>query len=265
MDLPKVTTAETTASEVDSGEPGVSDSHSKPVFTRVLHSFKARAEENGEQATEGHTGDISRLKRKLRPRHIQMVAIGGCVGCGLFIGSGACLKAGGPGAILMAFSIIGVMIFCMVNAMAELATLFPIQGWPFACKWLISGSIAIYSTRFIDPAWGFAIGWNYVLCWTVCFPFELLCGAFVMGYWVPPQTVHPAVWITIFYLLILTINLIGVRGYGEGEYIFSLIKVIAVVGFIIMGIVIIAGGSPSHEIFGTKTWSDPGTSLVRYI
>jgi yeast amino acid transporter len=99
----------------------------------MLHSFKPRAaEEHGEQAlsrTEGHAGDVTRLKRKLVGRHIQMISIGGCIGCGLFIGSGACLATGGPEGVLLAFAIISVMIFCMVNAMAELAALFPIQGF----------------------------------------------------------------------------------------------------------------------------------------
>jgi yeast amino acid transporter len=81
-----------------------------------------------------------------------------------------------------------------------------------------------------------------------------------MGYWVSPEKVHPAVWITIFYLFITGINLFGVRGYAEAESIFSFIKVTAVLGFIVLGIVIIAGGSPSHEVFGGKTWIDPGTS-----
>ena len=123
------------------------------------------------------------------------------------------------------------------------------------------GSIAVYSTRFIDPAWGFAMAWNYALCWIVVFPFELLCGAYVMSFWVPPTTVPYVVWIIIFFFLIFGINLFGVLGYGEGEYIFSFIKVAFVCVFIIMGIVIDAGGSPSGKVYGAKYWSDPGTDF----
>src|SRR5438552_12525296 len=79
---------------------------------------------------------------------------------------------------------------------------------------LIIGSIAVYSTRFIDPAWGFAMAWNYAICWLVIFPFELLCGAYAMSYWVPPETVPLCVWILIFYVLIIGINMFGVLGYG---------------------------------------------------
>ena len=81
---------------------------------------------NAEQ--ERQAGDVTRLKRKLKVRHLQMIAIGGSIGCGLFIASGSALKEGGPGAVVLAFSIVGVMMFCTVNAMGELATLFPVQG-----------------------------------------------------------------------------------------------------------------------------------------
>ena len=127
---------------------------------------------------------------------------------------------------------------------------------------LIPGSIAVFSARFVDPAWGFAMAWNYAMTWLVIFPFEILCGGYVMNYWVPHETVPTPVWIALFYLLILIINLFGVLGYGEGEYIFSIIKVFAVVGFIIMGIVIDAGGSPSHKVYGTTYWRDPGISAL---
>jgi amino acid transporter len=126
---------------------------------------------------------------------------------------------------------------------------------------LITGSIAVFSARFIDPAWGFAMAWNYALCWLVIFPFELLCGGYVMSYWVPHETVPIPVWITIFFFFIVAINLFGVLGYGEGEYIFSCIKVTAVCIFIILGIVIDAGGSPSGKVYGTTYWRDPGMSL----
>jgi yeast amino acid transporter len=105
------------------------------------------------------------------------------------------------------------------------------------------------------------MAWNYALCWLVIFPFELLCGGYVMSYWIPHSTVPLPVWITLFYILIFGINLFGVLGYGEGEYIFSCIKVAAVLVFIVMGIVIDAGGSPSHKVYGTTYWSDPGITF----
>jgi amino acid transporter len=93
----------------------------------------------------------SPLSRRLKGRHLQMIAIGGSIGSGLFVGSGKALAAGGPASLLIAFSLIGAMLFTTVHALGELAVLFP-----------VAGSFAVYSTRFLDPAWGFAMGWKCV-------------------------------------------------------------------------------------------------------
>jgi yeast amino acid transporter len=102
------------------------------------------------------------------------------------------------------------------------------------------------------------MAWNYAICWLVIFPFELLCGGYVMSYWIPQEKVSIAVWIALFYVFVVCINMCGVRGYGEGEYIFSFIKVSAVIVIIILGIVIDLGGSPSGKYYGTTYWRDPG-------
>ena len=91
----------------------------------------------------------SPLSRKLKGRHLQMIAIGGSIGTGLFIGSGKALNNGGPASLLICFSLIGLMLYTTVHALGELAVLFP-----------VAGSFAAYSTRFLDPAWGFAMGWK---------------------------------------------------------------------------------------------------------
>jgi yeast amino acid transporter len=160
----------------------------------------------------------SPLARKLKGRHIQMIAIGGSIGTGLFVGSGGALATGGPASLLIAFTLIGMMLYCVVHALGELAVLYP-----------VAGSFAAYSTRFIDPAWGFAMGWNYAMQWLIVLPLEIVAAAITVEYWQSP--VNPAVWCTLFWLLIVSINLFGVKGYGEAEFVFSLIKVIAVIGF----------------------------------
>ena len=104
------------------------------LFTRIAHSFRRKDDDAGHELALGEAdhireaGDLTRLSRKLKTRHLQMIAIGGSIGCGLFIASGAALKTGGPGAVVLDFCIIGLMMFCTVNAMGELATLFPVQG-----------------------------------------------------------------------------------------------------------------------------------------
>jgi len=186
-----------------------------------------------------------KLKRDLSSRHLQMIAIGGSIGTGLFVASGGSLSIGGPASLLIAYLLVGTMLFTVMNALGELAVTFPVQG-----------AFAVYGTRFIDPAWGFAMGWNYAMQWLVTMPLELSAASIVVNYW--NTGVNNGVFITIFLLLIICINLFGVKGYGEAEFVFSIVKVLAVIGFIICAIVIDVGGSPSHTYLGTKTWNNPG-------
>lgn len=188
----------------------------------------------------------SPLSRSLKGRHLQMIAIGGSIGTGLFIGSGKSLRTGGPAGILIAYILIGAMIFCTVQSLGELAVTFP-----------VSGAFVTYNTRFICPSWGFSMAWNYALQWLVVLPLELVAAAMTVQYW--NDKISPAAWVAIFYVLIVAINFFGVRGYGEAEFVFSFIKVIAVVGFIILGIVLICGGSPNGRGYlGAKYWHHPG-------
>ncbi|ODQ64128.1 amino acid permease [Nadsonia fulvescens var. elongata DSM 6958] len=190
----------------------------------------------------------SPLSRKLKSRHLQMIAIGGSIGTGLFVGSGVSLSTGGPAAVVIAFILIGSMLFATVHALGELAVTFP-----------VSGSFSTYSSRFLDPAWGFAMGWNYGLQWLVTFPLEIIAAAITLNFWDPEQKYNPTIWVTIFWVVIVTINFFGVKGYGEAEFFFSLVKVVAVIGFIILGIVIACGGGPKGGYLGAKYWHDPGS------
>lgn len=166
-------------------------------------------------------------------------------GTGLFVGSGKALANGGPASLVLAYSLIGVMLFCTVHALGEMAVLFP-----------VAGSFSAYSTRFLDPAWGFAMGWNYALQWLVALPLEIVAAAITVQHWHSP--VSPAAWVAIFLVLIISINLFGVKGYGEAEFVFSIIKVIAVVGFIILGIILDVGGGTNTPFIGGRYWRNPG-------
>jgi amino acid transporter len=109
--------------------------------------------------------------------------IGGSIGAGLFVGSGAALNTGGPAALLICFGSIGVMIFNVVYALGELAVMYP-----------ISGGFYTYSSRFIDPSWGFAMGWNYCLQWAIVLPLELVVAGLTVEYW--EVGLNVGVWIT---------------------------------------------------------------------
>ncbi|KAL8740622.1 MAG: hypothetical protein Q9190_006697 [Brigantiaea leucoxantha] len=230
----------------------------RTVGQRALDSFKRnpdfRITQRGTVGANGQVYDLelavqntvqSPLARKLKGRHLQMIAIGGSIGTGLFVGSGKALAQGGPASLLIAFSLIGAMIYCTVHALGEMAVLLP-----------VAGSFSAYSTRFLDPAWGFAMGWNYALQWLVVFPLEVVAAAITVDYW--NSNISPAAWVGIFLATIISINLFGVKGYGEAEFVLSIIKVIAVIGFIILGIILDVGGGKDGEYIGGKHWRDPG-------
>jgi amino acid transporter len=192
------------------------------------------------------------LHRKLKNRHMQMIAIGGSIGAGLFIGSGGALYKGGPASLLIDFMIVGVMMLMTMNALGELGVMYPVNGAFFT-----------YSVRFIDPSWGFAMGWNYAMSWLIILPFELIAAGVTIKFWTEREdgsvSVNNAVWITIFLVLIIAINIFGVRGYGEVEFILGTLKVTAVIGFIILGIVINCGGVPTDNrgYIGAQYWHAP--------
>lgn len=185
------------------------------------------------------------LHKSLKNRHLQMIAIGGSIGTGLFVGSGTALHTGGAASLPIAWFLVGTIVFCVVHALGELQCMFP-----------QAGAFSAHATRFIEPSWGFAVGWNYVGLWLVVLPLEIIAASMTVSYW--NDTINPVAWVTIFYVAIVSINLFGVKGYGEAEYIFSLIKLIAIVGFLILGIVLVCGGGPEGGFVGGKNYRDPG-------
>lgn len=185
------------------------------------------------------------LHRRLENKHIQMIALGGAVGTGLLIGSGGSLRTGGPAALLIAWGLVGTMVFCIIHALGELCVAFPVNG-----------AFSTYATRFVDSSWGFAVGWNYALMWLIVMPLELVAAAMCILYW--NSSINPVAWVAIFYVLIMGINLFGVRGYGEAEFYLTIVKVIAIVGFVILGVVLVCGGGPSKQFIGAKYWNEPG-------
>lgn len=195
-------------------------------------------------ASESH----DELQRGLDSRHMNMIAIGGAIGTGLFLASGATISQAGPGGALVAFVIIGLMVFLLMQSLGEMSALMPVPG-----------AFETYATRFVSPSFGFALGWNYWFNWAITVAAELSAAGIVMQYWLPDSPGW--VWSVIFLTILVVLNLLSARAYGEGEFWFAIVKVIAVVVFLIVGVLMIAGimGGSSP---GTSNWTTGDAPFV---
>jgi amino acid permease len=131
-------------------------------------------------------------------------------------------------------------------------------------RYPVNGAFFTYSARFIDPSWGFAMGWNYAMSWLVVFPFELIAASITIRFWTGNDndntaSVSDGVWIAVFLVIIIFVNVFGIRGYGEVEFVLGTIKVIAVIGFILTGIIINCGGVPTDTRYVSP--KNPPTQL----
>lgn len=206
--------------------------------------FAAPAENpaNTAAAVASAQGGKHKLKRGLKARHLMMIAIGGSIGTGLFVASGATISGAGPGGALLAYALMGGMVFLLMQSLGEMAAYMP-----------VAGSFQTYATRFVSPSFGFAIGWNYWFNWAITVAAELAASALVMKYWLPDT---PAwVWSALFLALLFALNYLSARAFGEGEFWFAAIKVITVIVFLVVGLAmilgILGGQSPGFENWTT--------------
>nr|WP_261390854.1 amino acid permease [Listeria monocytogenes] len=159
---------------------------------------------------------------------MSMIAIGGSIGTGLFLASGNAIHTAGPGGALVAYVAIGIMVYFLMTSLGEMATYMP-----------VSGSFSTYASRFVDPAFGFALGWNYWFNWAITLAVDISTAAIIVQFWLPNT---PAwLWSAIFLILIFGLNALSVKAYGESEYWFSIIKVATVIIFLIVGVLTIVG------------------------
>ncbi len=186
------------------------------------------------------------LHRGLKDRHIQMIALGGAIGVGLFLGAGRAISIAGPGLIL-SYAIGGLAIFFIMRALGELLAYRP-----------VAGSFASYAEEFIGPFTGFATGWSYWFMWITIGMAEITAVAVYVHYWFPtvPQWIPALVTLSLLYLA----NRIAVQIFGEVEFWFALVKVVMVIAMIIIGVaVIVFGVSPLGPTASlSNLWSHQG-------
>lgn len=190
---------------------------------------------------EQQLGKDQALQRGMKTRHIGMIAIGGCIGTGLFVATGGSLAEAGPGGALCAYGGIAIMVWFLMTSLGEMSTYMP-----------VSGSFETYATKFVDPAAGFALGWNYWYNWAITLACELEAAAIVLKYWWPES--NSILWSAIFLIFLFLLNYFSVGAYGESEFWFCCIKVAAVILFLVIGVLMIAGvmGGTSP---GTSNWT----------
>ena len=197
-------------------------------------AWKTQLEEWTNMSTSGHaeenSGEASgrQLQRNLTNRHIQLIAIGGAIGTGLFMGSGKTIATAGP-SILLVYLIIGSALFLFMRAMGEI---------------LLSdrqyGTFADIIRHFLGPSMGFVMGWTYWLCWVVTGIADVVAITGYVHFWWPDL---PS-WIPVVAtaLLLFALNAMTVKAFGETEFWFAMIKIVAIIALIVVGVIMVAIG-----------------------
>lgn len=255
MPIEQVVTGDTSASDnmVYHEKPLSKDDKNTTIFQSTVDEESIGLELENNPSLNGENvynvdgkEEGTRLKKELKARHISMIAIGGSLGTGLLIGTGTSLAAAGPVSVLIAYAFVGVLVFFTMACLGEMATYIPLDGF------------TSYASRYCDPALGFAVGYSYLFKYLIITPNQLTAAAMVIQYWVDRDTVNPGVWITIFLVVIVIINTVGVKYFGEFEFWLSSFKVLVMLGLILFLFIIMLGGGPNHDRLGFRYWKDPG-------
>lgn len=183
-----------------------------------------------------HTKDTSQhsLKRHLKARHIRLMALGSTIGVGLFLGAGTAISHAGP-AIIFGYLLAGLVAFIVLRALGEMAVHQP-----------VAGSFAQYANDYVSPLMGYMVGWSYWFYWMIVGIAEVTAVGIYMGIWFPeyPQWI----WAISALLMMGLLNFIAVRLFGEIEFWFALIKVIAIIAMIGVGISVIVFGFTNNWV-----------------
>lgn len=177
---------------------------------------------SGASVSDAASKNEPTLQRGLQNRHIQLIALGGAIGTGLFLGIGPAIQMAGP-AVLLGYGVAGIIAFLIMRQLGEMVVEEP-----------VSGSFAHFAWKYWGPFAGFLSGWNYWVMFVLVGMAELTAAGIYMQYWLPD--VPTWVWAAAFFIIINAVNLVNVRLYGETEFWFALIKVLAIIGMIGFGL-----------------------------
>ncbi|MGX1883690.1 amino acid permease [Streptomyces sp. NPDC055287] len=195
------------------------------------------AKAGGSPVEPGNPQSSDGLQAGLKNRHLSMIAIGGVIGAGLFVGSSGGIAAAGP-AILLSYTLVGALVVFVMRMLGEMAAANP-----------TSGSFSAYADRALGRWAGFSIGWLYWFFWVVVLAVEATAGAKILEGWIP--AVPQWGWALIVMVVLTATNLVSVSSYGEFEFWFAGIKVVAIGGFVIIGLLAVFGVLPGSDNPGT--------------
>ncbi|KAI1609513.1 amino acid permease/ SLC12A domain-containing protein [Exophiala viscosa] len=190
------------------------------------------------------------LRRGLHQRHIGLIAIAGAIGTGLFLGLGGSIQTAGPLGALLGYATVGLIVCAVQFALGEVTALFP-----------VTGSFVRHAEVLVDPALGFAIGYNLVYGNCLSIPTEITAICVLFQYW---TDLNSSLWIMIFIVLTVIVGLSFIGIYGEVEFWFALLKIVFIIFLVLLGLVIDLGGVPGTSRIGFRYWKNPGP-FVEYI
>ncbi|KAK3192302.1 hypothetical protein K4F52_001515 [Lecanicillium sp. MT-2017a] len=227
----------------------------KPDVESVAVENKSDSVDHGKGVLVSDTAQLDikygQTQRGLSPRHVQLMAIGGSIGTGLFVGIGSVLSKSGPLSLFLGYLLWGTLFVWPCNlCVAEMCAYLPIRG-----------SIFELAARFVDPAFGFAMGWTYFYAGVMLVCVEYSSIATVMQYW--NQDINPAVWIAMAMVVCIFLNVVAVKWYGESEFIMASLKVLLLIGLIMLTFITMLGGNPKHDRYGFRYWEN-GNAMHAY-
>lgn len=186
----------------------------------------------------------TQVKRALKSRHLQMIALGGTLGTGLFVGSGSALGNSGPVGCLIAYAFMASIVLCICQALGEMSTFIP-----------VSSALTVFPGKFLSHAIGFSNAWLYFFNWAITYAVEISVIPQLIAYW--NESVPMWVWILIFWIVITAANFAKVSIYGEVEFVLASIKVLAILGFLIFALCMVCGAGDDGAV-GFRYWRNPG-------
>lgn len=195
---------------------------------------------SGASVSDAASKNEPTLQRGLQNRHIQLIALGGAIGTGLFLGIGPAIQMAGP-AVLLGYGVAGIIAFLIMRQLGEMVVEEP-----------VSGSFAHFAWKYWGPFAGFLSGWNYWVMFVLVGMAELTAAGIYMQYWLPD--VPTWVWAAAFFIIINAVNLVNVRLYGETEFWFALIKVLAIIGMIGFGLWLLFSGHGGEHASIDNLW-----------